>query len=259
MCICGVYAHIGARIPLTGYAYQWNSRLMNSHYGWFTGWMCWLAFATGTASVAITISTVFGPELWHAPTKGEIVAARGDRDRRRPCVEPHQHSCDCGGEQRRRQFRTGRLAGRCSDPTCRSTLLLQRFRGCPCPRAERASRRWNDQPNGGRPGGSPSRVCAARVGGCRGLSRGNQRPEALDAVRDAPRKLGVDRDQHSHDRLFCHRDPSRDPGHDQSARESTLLHLQHPGWRRGSCRAEGRCIPRYVFGAAREHGGRNPG
>jgi len=61
MCICGVYAHIGARIPLTGYAYQWNSRLMNRHYGWFTGWMCWLAFATGTASVAITISTVFGP------------------------------------------------------------------------------------------------------------------------------------------------------------------------------------------------------
>lgn len=77
MCICGVYAHIGARIPLTGYAYQWNSRLMNSHYGWFTGWMCWLAFATGTASVAITISTVFGPELWHTPTKGEIVLLAG--------------------------------------------------------------------------------------------------------------------------------------------------------------------------------------
>jgi amino acid transporter len=50
---------------------------MNRHYGWFTGWMCWLAFATGTASVAITISTVFGPELWHAPTKGEIVLLAG--------------------------------------------------------------------------------------------------------------------------------------------------------------------------------------
>ena len=26
MCICGVYSHVAARIPLTGYAYQWNSR-----------------------------------------------------------------------------------------------------------------------------------------------------------------------------------------------------------------------------------------
>jgi amino acid transporter len=77
MCICAVYAHVGARIPLTGYAYQWNSRLVGRHYGWFTGWMCWLAFATGTASVAITISTVFGPELWTAPTKGQIVLLAG--------------------------------------------------------------------------------------------------------------------------------------------------------------------------------------
>jgi amino acid transporter len=77
MCICAVYAHVGARIPLTGYAYQWNSRLMGRHYGWFTGWMCWLAFATGTASVAITISTVFAPEVWSAPTKGEVVLLAG--------------------------------------------------------------------------------------------------------------------------------------------------------------------------------------
>jgi amino acid transporter len=77
MCICAVYAHVGARIPLTGYAYQWNSRLVGPNYGWFTGWMCWLAFVTGTASVAVTISTVFAPELWTAPTKAQIVLLAG--------------------------------------------------------------------------------------------------------------------------------------------------------------------------------------
>ena len=75
MCICAVYSHVGARIPLTGYAYQWNSRLVGSSYGWFTGWTCFLAFVTGTASVAITISVVFAPEFWHDPTKANVVAA----------------------------------------------------------------------------------------------------------------------------------------------------------------------------------------
>src|ERR1700727_1784821 len=30
-----VYSHLAARIPITGFAYQWNSRLINPHYGWF--------------------------------------------------------------------------------------------------------------------------------------------------------------------------------------------------------------------------------
>jgi amino acid transporter len=77
MCICAVYAHVGARIPLTGYAYQWNSRLVGPNYGWFTGWSCWLAFVTGTAVVAVTISTVFAPEFWHAPTKANVVLLAG--------------------------------------------------------------------------------------------------------------------------------------------------------------------------------------
>src|SRR6202050_4912621 len=28
-----VYAHLAGRIPITGFAYQWNSRLINPHYG----------------------------------------------------------------------------------------------------------------------------------------------------------------------------------------------------------------------------------
>jgi amino acid transporter len=77
MCICAVYSHVAARIPLTGYAYQWNSRLVGPSYGWFTGWTCFLAFVTGTASVAITISVVFAPEFWHDPSKSKVVLLAG--------------------------------------------------------------------------------------------------------------------------------------------------------------------------------------
>lgn len=48
-----VYAHLAARIPITGFAYQWNSRLINSHYGWFTGYTALLAFMAGTAATAV--------------------------------------------------------------------------------------------------------------------------------------------------------------------------------------------------------------
>jgi len=68
-----VYMHLGARIPLTGYAYQWNSRLVGAHYGWFTGWTALLAFMTGTASIAVSVATVFAPEIWTSPSKGQVV------------------------------------------------------------------------------------------------------------------------------------------------------------------------------------------
>src|ERR1700745_909109 len=47
-----VYAHLGARIPITGFAYQWNSRLINPHYGWVTCYTALLAFIAGTAGNA---------------------------------------------------------------------------------------------------------------------------------------------------------------------------------------------------------------
>lgn len=71
-----VYAHLGARIPLTGFAYQWNSRLVSPHYGWFTGWTGFLTFGAGTASVATAISTVFSADIWPNPThRDEVVLA----------------------------------------------------------------------------------------------------------------------------------------------------------------------------------------
>ncbi|MBS1676500.1 MAG: amino acid permease [Actinobacteria bacterium] len=77
MLIVLVYSHLGSRIPVTGYAYQWNSRLVGPNYGWFTGWTAMLAFFSGTASIGVSIATVFAPEIWAEPSKSEIVLFAG--------------------------------------------------------------------------------------------------------------------------------------------------------------------------------------
>jgi amino acid transporter len=68
-----VYAHLAARVPITGFAYQWNSRLINPHYGWFTGYTAILAFIAGTAATAVALATVFASDIWKNPTHGDIV------------------------------------------------------------------------------------------------------------------------------------------------------------------------------------------
>ncbi len=68
-----VYAHLAARIPITGFAYQWNSRLINPHYGWFTGYTALLAFMAGTAATAVALASVFASDIWTSPTHGDIV------------------------------------------------------------------------------------------------------------------------------------------------------------------------------------------
>ena len=68
-----VYAHLAARIPITGFAYQWNSRLISPHYGWFSGYTALLAFIAGTAATAVALATVFASDIWKSPTHGDIV------------------------------------------------------------------------------------------------------------------------------------------------------------------------------------------
>jgi amino acid transporter len=67
-----VYGHLSARLPLTGYAYQWSARLVNGHVGWFTGWSAMLAFTAGTAGLSIAMGSVFAPYFWSHPTTGDI-------------------------------------------------------------------------------------------------------------------------------------------------------------------------------------------
>src|ERR1700733_12216509 len=72
-----VYSHLAARIPITGFAYQWNSRLINPHYGWFSGYTALLAFIAGTAATAVALATVFASDIWASPTHGDIVLFAG--------------------------------------------------------------------------------------------------------------------------------------------------------------------------------------
>lgn len=71
--IAGVYGHLAARVPVTGYAYQWSSRLLSPHVGWFTGWFALCAFFVGTASIAVALGSVFAPEFFSHPTHGDVV------------------------------------------------------------------------------------------------------------------------------------------------------------------------------------------
>jgi amino acid transporter len=72
MAIVMVYGHLSARLPLTGYAYQWSARLVNGHFGWFTGWTAMLAFTAGTAGLSIAMGSVFAPYVWDNPSRGQI-------------------------------------------------------------------------------------------------------------------------------------------------------------------------------------------
>jgi len=67
-----VFAHAGARIPLSGYAYQWSSRLGGVHIGWFTGWAAFVTFVAGTAAVSTTFATVFASDFFDDPTRQDI-------------------------------------------------------------------------------------------------------------------------------------------------------------------------------------------
>jgi amino acid transporter len=70
--IVAVYAHLAGRIPLTGYAYQWSSRLAGPHFGWFTGWVALISFLAGTAATAAALGSVFAPEIWSDPSRGQV-------------------------------------------------------------------------------------------------------------------------------------------------------------------------------------------
>ncbi|AHI25283.1 Amino acid permease-associated region [Komagataeibacter xylinus E25] len=67
-----VYAHMAGRMPITGYAYQWTTRLAGSHFGWFTGWIALISFIAGTSAISTAIGTVFAPEIWEHPTRFQI-------------------------------------------------------------------------------------------------------------------------------------------------------------------------------------------
>ncbi|MGD0557217.1 MAG: amino acid permease [Streptosporangiaceae bacterium] len=67
-----VYGHLAARLPVTGYAYQWASRIVSPHYGWFTGWNAMLCTLVGSAGISVSLASVFAPDIWTTPTHWDI-------------------------------------------------------------------------------------------------------------------------------------------------------------------------------------------
>lgn len=52
--IAKVMAALSVRFPIAGYGYQWTSRLVNPHFGFFIGWMLMIQFLTGFPGIAQT-------------------------------------------------------------------------------------------------------------------------------------------------------------------------------------------------------------
>jgi amino acid transporter len=67
-----VYGHLAARLPVTGYAYQWASRIVSPHFGWFTGWNAMLCTLVGSAGIAVSLASVFAPDVWSSPTHWDV-------------------------------------------------------------------------------------------------------------------------------------------------------------------------------------------
>jgi amino acid transporter len=70
--IATIWGHLTARIPVTGYAYSWVSRIVNPQYGWFCGWTELAGWVMGTAGIAVAAASVFSPYFWAVPTHQDI-------------------------------------------------------------------------------------------------------------------------------------------------------------------------------------------
>lgn len=64
-----VYAALAAKVPLSGYSYQWASRLANVHVGWWLGWMSFAFLSIVTVSVDYgLVQVAFQPLIGQAYT-----------------------------------------------------------------------------------------------------------------------------------------------------------------------------------------------
>ena len=64
-----VYGALSVRVPLSGYSYQWASRLANPHTGWWFGWMSFAFLTIVTVSVDYgLVQVAFQPLIGQAYT-----------------------------------------------------------------------------------------------------------------------------------------------------------------------------------------------
>ncbi|WP_052372076.1 amino acid permease [Amycolatopsis taiwanensis] len=65
LCVALVFGSLAARIPVSGYAYQWISRLANPVLGWIMGWVSFTFLGVVVVAVDYTIAATILPVLFH--------------------------------------------------------------------------------------------------------------------------------------------------------------------------------------------------
>lgn len=68
-----VFMHMAARIPVTGYAYQWTSRITTPYFGWVVAVVGIITFTTGATSIGALFGSIVAPELGMQGTNGQIM------------------------------------------------------------------------------------------------------------------------------------------------------------------------------------------
>ena len=58
-----IMAELSVRFPISGYGYQWSSRLVNSKLGFATGWLLLMQFLTGFPGICKTLGIVLSDFL----------------------------------------------------------------------------------------------------------------------------------------------------------------------------------------------------
>lgn len=67
-----VLAELVTQYPVSGYGYQWTSRLLNPRYGFFVGWLLLLQFLTGFPGVCATLAD-YVRILWDPPFSNSVL------------------------------------------------------------------------------------------------------------------------------------------------------------------------------------------
>ncbi|MEU3298060.1 amino acid permease [Streptomyces longwoodensis] len=60
-----VFGALAARIPISGYSYQWVSRIVGPVWGWIMGWVSFAFLGVVVVAVDYTIASTILPELFH--------------------------------------------------------------------------------------------------------------------------------------------------------------------------------------------------
>lgn len=63
LAVAAIFGALAARIPISGYAYQWVSRIANPIWGWLMGWISFAFLAVVVVAVDYTIAATILPEL----------------------------------------------------------------------------------------------------------------------------------------------------------------------------------------------------